>query len=563
MKMSVKWKLIFFVCLLFFVGTSIVGFYAVMMTKTEVIQAARQKLLSDLAMGKALLNERYAGDWEIREGKLYKGNNVMNDNYAIVEEIGALTGDTVTIFLGNTRIATNVKKEDGSRAVGTTVAPAVEEAVLKEGITYLGEAEVVGTINQTAYEPIQNQAGEVIGIWYVGVPNTPYEALVTSMQNKLFFFMGIELLITIALIWFMASRSIRPLLDVKLATQRIAEGNLSITKQKIRSKDEIGQLGHSVHLMTQQLREIILKMSKTSEVMAASSLELSRNMEVSVRTTEQIAHSSQRVAAGAEEQVNHIEEAAVAVRQTAAGVKTIVENTDEMTEMVESALDLSEHGSAMVYRIKSQMTEIHRASEQTASIVNILGERSQEISHIVQIISQIANQTNLLALNAAIEAARVGEMGRGFAVVADEVRKLAEQSDHAAVQVAALIQNVLDDIDQACSSMKVGESKVEEGLKQVEEVNEAFGVINGSVLRVREKVQEVSKSIAYISGETTQIESAMETISQAADEIAHAIEQNSTANEEQSEMMNEIVAFSQSLAELAEEMKMLVNRFTL
>lgn len=323
MKMSVKWKLIFFVCLLFLAGTSTVGFCAVEITKTEVIGAARQKLLSDLALGKALLDERYPGEWEVREGRLYKGNSVMNDNHAIVDEIGSLTGDTVTIFLGNTRIATNVMKPDGTRAVGTTVAPAVEEAVLKEGKTYVGEAEVVGTINQTAYEPIRNRDGEVIGIWYVGVPNTPYEAVVTSMQKKLLLFLAAEILVTVALIWYLTSRSIRPLLEVKRVTQCIAEGDLRMDGQTIHSRDEFGQLSHSVQLMAEQLREVILEMNKTSQVMAASSRELLGNMGASVETAKQISDSLQRVASGAEEQVGQIEKVTSAVHETAANASLI------------------------------------------------------------------------------------------------------------------------------------------------------------------------------------------------------------------------------------------------
>lgn len=563
MKTSVKWKLILFVCLLFLFGTSIVGIYAVMTTKEEVITAARQKLVADMAMGKALLNERYTGEWEVRGDQLYKGEQVMNENFSIVDEVGTLTGDTVTIFLGNTRIATNVLKNDGTRAVGTTVAPIVEQAVLKEGRTYVGEAEVVGIVNQTAYEPIKNSAGEVIGIWYVGVPNTPYERLVESMQNKLILFLAIELLASSLVIWYVTSRKVQPLLEVTVATDRIARGELEIAELKIRSTDEIGQLSHSVNAMIKQLREVIFKMSKASQVMAASSAELSANMEQSVRTTEQIAHSSQRVAAGAEEQVNHIDEVTVAIHQTASGVKRIVDSTAEMTEMVDATVTLSENGSTMVSRVRGQMGDIQQAAEQTSALVNLLGERSQEIGHIVQIISQIANQTNLLALNAAIEAARAGEMGRGFSVVAEEVRKLAEQSEGAAVQVASLITIVLRDIEEACISMKTGEEKVEEGLKQVEQVHEAFFEIKRAVSQVTGKVQEIGMSIEHISGGSVQIESAMETISQASEEIASAIEQNSTANEEQAAGMNEIATFTEELAQLAEEMQMLVKRFQL
>ncbi|MGG1660516.1 HAMP domain-containing protein [Brevibacillus sp. NRS-1366] len=150
-----------------------------------------------------------------------------------------------------------------------------------------------------------------------------------------------------------------------MATNRISNGELGIAELKIRSTDEIGQLSGSVNSMVKQLREVILKISKASEVMAASSQELSVNMEQSVRTTEQIAHSPQRVAAGAEEQVNHMDEVTVAVHQAAAGVKRIVENRAEMTDMMETTLTLSENGSTMVNQVRGKMSDIQQAAERT------------------------------------------------------------------------------------------------------------------------------------------------------------------------------------------------------
>ncbi|MEW6621977.1 MAG: cache domain-containing protein [Bacillota bacterium] len=144
-------------------------------TKRNLIGSAQQKLISDIQLGYSYLDIRIPGEWSIIDGKLYKGSVMMNGNYEIVDEIGELTGgNTVTIFQMDTRIATNVRKPDGERAVDTKVSDNVAEVVLNKHERYLGRANVVGSWNQTGYDPIFNAEGEVIGIWYTGVPEEPY-----------------------------------------------------------------------------------------------------------------------------------------------------------------------------------------------------------------------------------------------------------------------------------------------------------------------------------------------------------------------------------------------------
>ncbi|HWR44097.1 cache domain-containing protein [Sporomusa sp.] len=145
-----------------------VGIMVIRDMKIQIDLAIAEKAKSDLATAVEIVDHMYPGHWQAKDGVLYKGTTIINDNTAMVDKIGNLTDDTVTIFLGNTRMATNVMR-DGSRAVGTHAAPYVVDTVLTEGKIYLGEAEVVGIKYQTCYAPLKDASGQIIGMFYVGV----------------------------------------------------------------------------------------------------------------------------------------------------------------------------------------------------------------------------------------------------------------------------------------------------------------------------------------------------------------------------------------------------------
>ncbi|MDD2969040.1 MAG: cache domain-containing protein [Lachnospiraceae bacterium] len=163
--MKLKYKLVLLFMFMICVLSIVTGTYSIVQMKNKIIEAAQSKLLSDLALSRTLLESRYPGDWSLKDGQLYKGDFPFNYDYTLVDEIGDLTGDTVTIFQKNMRISTNVIQQDGARAIDTPVSDTVSNAVLSNGETYVGKANVVGTWNQTVYEPIRDSSENIIGIW--------------------------------------------------------------------------------------------------------------------------------------------------------------------------------------------------------------------------------------------------------------------------------------------------------------------------------------------------------------------------------------------------------------
>ena len=196
-------------------------------------------------------------------GVLY-GGTLLNRNYQIADKIrNLLYGDekykgkqlgTATIFQGGLRISTNVRNESGDRAIGTGVSEEVYEAVIRKGQSWLARTFVVRDWYITAYEPIRDLNGKILGMLYVGMLEAPY----IDLQNKVvysFFAIGVlGVVIVLLLSFFITTGIIRPLREMLQATRRIAAGDLAV-EIPISSKDEIGQLAESYNHMLAGLKQ--------------------------------------------------------------------------------------------------------------------------------------------------------------------------------------------------------------------------------------------------------------------------------------------------------------------
>jgi methyl-accepting chemotaxis protein len=209
------------------------------------------------------------------------------------------------------------------------------------------------------------------------------------------------------------------------------------------------------------------------------------------------------------------------------------------------------------------MNEINFTVQEIAKVIHTLGDRSQEIGNIIDIIADIAMRTNLLALNAAIEAARAGEHGRGFAVVATEIRKLAEQSKISTQQITKLVNFIQSETDSAITSMHNGMEKVNHGLIKTREVNEVFQTIQKTVFTVTSKINEVSTTTHLLTSTSQQIVELIEVVSKTTNEVADSCQQNAASTEEQMATMEDISKSSQHLARLAEDLQSVLAKFKL
>ncbi len=280
-------------------------------------------------------------------------------------------------------------------------------------------------------------------------------------------------------------------------TSQISRGDLTL-RGKV-TKDALGNVVDSVNYMLDNFTKV---------------LERVRNAAIDVSSSaNEILVSSEQMSNGATQQDQEITNTSSAVEELTVSMKQVSNNAVASAEAARRALDAAEQGNRAVRDTLDGMQRIRHSVQATAKKIKSLGDRSLEISEIINVINDITEQTNLLALNAAIEAARAGEAGRGFAVVADEVRKLAEHSRSATKDIAALIKAIQAETNEAVVVMEEGTKEVEVGARLADQAGKALEAISSVVRQSAELVQEISLASKQQVRGTEGVANAMQIIS--------------------------------------------------
>ncbi|MFZ3129791.1 MAG: cache domain-containing protein [Desulfosporosinus sp.] len=230
--------------------------------RVRAVDAAIVKANTDLATGMEIINLTNPDPWHVQDGTLYKGQTQISQSTELVDHIADLTDDTVTIFLGDTSVATSVRGANGERAIGTKVSDIVAQTILKNGKIYLGEANVVGELYQTAYEPIRDIKGDIIGIFGVGISRSyAQEFIVYSSIRLALLGLGLTLIVGLVTYFFIWKVVIRPLHITKYGTREVAIEHVA-EEVNVTSLKEIGDLAVAFNQIVERLEGIAEEMSR-------------------------------------------------------------------------------------------------------------------------------------------------------------------------------------------------------------------------------------------------------------------------------------------------------------
>jgi len=293
-------------------------------------------------------------------------------------------------------------------------------------------------------------------------------------------------------------------LELLMEVDPISKGDLTI-RAKV-TADEIGTIADSYNATVANLRKIVTKVQQ-----AASQV---------TETTSSNEASVQSLSAEALRQAEEIAAALTKAQEMAQSVRLVAANAEQAEAAVKQANQTVQEGDAAMNRTVDGIMAIRETVAETAKKVKHLGESSQKISTVVNLISSFAAQTNLLALNASIEAARAGEEGRGFAVVADEVRSLARQSAEATGEIEKLVAAIQAETNEVVVAMEAGTEQVVTGTKLVDETRQSLNKITAASAQINTLVEAIAQATVVQSQASESVTQTMTSVAASAEKTS-------------------------------------------
>jgi len=540
--------------------------------------------------------------------QLNLGGEGQANDFTLVDELTSVMGGTATLFskTGNDfiRVSTNVVK-DGKRATGTKLAPNGKAmANIKQGKAYYGEVDILGNPYLTGYEPMFDSSNKVIGIWYVGysadlhlieelitesrilgsgfvalrdgkgsirmhsahtsseeieralngkndewnVSVIPYEkwgydiiladelseesSLVTHAVVKDLIKIIIANLIILGLVVYLIKRLVgEPLENFIAVVKDIAsgEGDLTFRFNEDRN-DEFGEMSKGFNSLLKQLQQTLHGVSETNNIMLEQAKELQKISVESAQTVQTLSLETDGISTA----ITELEQSSMAVSDNTNRASTAAEAADNDTRDIANVLQ------GTIKNIENQAGDL----DSSVTVINELAKSSEDISGVMEVISNIAEQTNLLALNAAIEAARAGEQGRGFAVVADEVRSLASRTQESTIEIRNMIERLQAGSREASSKMQANKDNAFATVESTQSAGKSLEQSLNSVATISElNSQNVTMAEQQLSL-TTQVSKRVSSIKIVGDEnLQHA---NTVANNCE-KLVQQLVAMDEQL----------------
>ncbi|MDV2481358.1 PAS domain S-box protein [Methanoculleus sp. Wushi-C6] len=318
-----------------------------------------------------------------------------------------------------------------------------------------------------------------------------------------------------------------------------------------------GSMNETIAALTDLLRHLL----EQADALEHAIIDVGKGADEIARASQQVANTAQKSSDGAKEQIRQLDRVTKKVGDLSASVEEIASTAQEVRDRALNVAKAGEFAVGIGNEAGEKMQAVQKISERAVEEITNLNAKMQDISHIVKLITDIANQTNLLALNAAIEAARAGEHGRGFAVVAGEVRNLAGESKSATRQIEEVIGGVTASSRKTAEAMQGAHAEILGGIESVNKTIEALNRMVADVGVAVNGIADISRATESQADETTSVTTSIEEVFVLVQDNEKGMESLAALAEESSASTEEVASASNEIRQMAHQLREKVATF--
>ena len=505
-------------------------------------------------------------DFAMSGDTLKKENETLSENYELIDKLKQERDVELSIFYGDTRVLTTLKDSSGKREINKKMSKEIYDIIQRGESYFTDDLELFGVPYSGCYVPLyQPNSDKIVGSIFCGRSQAEVNAAAHSTIVSMALSMMGVFIVAIVIGMFVITRIVKHLDGAVDYLGTLSKGalNLTVKKDLVVRKDEVGDIARAIQRLVESMRDIITNITTSSQALQGFSEKFSasfdriaesiNNVNIAV---DEIANGSSSQAAETMSASQKVTQMGTALDETTANVETLGSSSVKMREYNKTAAKNLDELSAISETTKSSVLLVQNQTNQT-------NDSAQEIREATELITDIANQTNLLSLNASIEAARAGENGRGFAVVADEIRNLSEQSRESAERIVEIVHTLIANSNTSVTTMNEVAENIRTQNNKIEETGEMFRSLNEEIAEVTEAIEKIRKQTEALDVQKKEVLDIVDGLAAIAEQNAAGTEETSASMAEFHEIIDSCHEATEELTKLAQNLADHTERFTL